>query len=225
VLVERAAASARATTTWAAALTDRLLARHGLVTREVVASEGITGGFGFLYPVLKAKEESGRIRRGYFVAGLGAAQFAAPLGLDLLRSLRDPSDESDVAVLAATDPANPYGATLPWPSGAPTDGGRGPTRTVGATVVIVDGALVGYLARGDRVLFTFLPDAEPERSKVARALSIALINRARAGVDAPRGMLIEEVDSVEPSGHPLAPFLVQAGFAPGAMGFRATFEK
>ena len=86
-----------------------------------------------MYPVLKAMEESGRLRRGYFVAGLGATQFALPGAVDLLRSLRDEPDEAEVAVLAATDPANPYGATLKWPA-ASLDGrgvrpGRGPTRT------------------------------------------------------------------------------------------------
>ena len=122
-------------------------------------------------------EEHGRIRRGYFVAGLGATQFAMPGALDLLRSLRDAPDDPEVVVLAATDPANPYGAALRWPkkpadhdaasgaaSGASADAGRGPTRSVGATVILVNGALAAYLPRGDRQLVTFLPDAEPDRS-------------------------------------------------------------
>ena len=88
-------------------MTQQLLARHGVLTREAVTTEAIPGGFGVVYPVLKAMEESGRIRRGYFVAGLGATQFALPGALDLLRSLRDAPDEAEVAVLAATDPANP----------------------------------------------------------------------------------------------------------------------
>ena len=128
-------------------------------------AESISGGFGVVYPVLKAMEEAGRLRRGYFVAGLGATQFALPGALDLLRSLRDTgpaaplsSDATETAVLAAADPANPYGATLPWPPPRPTDAGRGPTRTVGATVVLVDGALAAYLPRGDRQLLAFLPD-------------------------------------------------------------------
>src|SRR4030095_8646910 len=77
------------------------------------------GGFGTIYPVLKGLEDNGRIRRGYFVAGLGATQFAMPGALDLRRSLRDAPDEVEIAVLAATDPANPYGATLKWPAFAP----------------------------------------------------------------------------------------------------------
>src|SRR5260221_632798 len=86
-----------------------------VLAREAVAAESIPGGFGIVYPVLKGMEETGRIRRGYFVAGLGATQFAMPGALDLLRSLRDARDEVEVAVLAATDPANPYGATVKWP--------------------------------------------------------------------------------------------------------------
>src|SRR5206468_7544568 len=84
-------------------------------TREAVSAETVPGGFGLVYPVLKAMEEAGRVRRGYFVAGLGATQFALPGAVDLLRSLRDAPDEPEMAVLAATDPANPYGATLSWP--------------------------------------------------------------------------------------------------------------
>ena len=152
----------------------------------------------------------------------------------------------DVAVLAATDPANPYGATLKWPSKQPppsglrsqskpdsarsavsaaNDAGRGPTRSVGATVVLVDGALGAYLARGDRQLTVYLPDAEPQRSRVGRAVSRALIERARAGGDAPRGMLIEEIDGVPPAAHSLAPYLAKAGFIGGALGFQATFKR
>ena len=187
-------------------------------------SEASPGGFGVVYPVLKAMEESGRIRRGYFVAGLGATQFALPGALDLLRSLREPSagvsDLVEVAVLSATDPANPYGATLRFPSSA----ARSPARIVGATVILTDGAIAAWLARGDRQLVTFLPDSEPDRSKRARAIAQVLIDRARSGVDAPKGMLIEEIDGLPPSAHPLAPFLAEAGFIGGALGFQATFH-
>jgi ATP-dependent Lhr-like helicase len=235
-----------ATTKWAAALTQQLLARHGVLTREAVAAESIPGGFGIVYPVLKAMEDTGRIRRGYFVAGLGATQFAMPGALDLLRSLRDARDEVEVAVLAATDPANPYGATVKWSTkkqpqssqssqsqafsagSAPSavhESGRGLTRSVGATVILVNGALGAYLARGDRQLITFLPEAEPDRSKVARAVARVLIDRARAGGDAPRGMLIEEIDGAPPSQHPMAAFLAEAGFIGGALGFQATFRR
>jgi ATP-dependent Lhr-like helicase len=239
------------TTRWAAALTQQLLTRHGVVTREAVAADGVAGGFGIVYPVLKGLEEHGRIRRGYFVAGLGATQFAMPGALDLLRSLRDAPDGVEVAVLAATDPANPYGAALKWPTRRPTQNtqntpntpstqkdqrsagsagsaliggaGRSPTRSVGATVVLANGALAAYLARGDRQLVTFLPDAEPDRSKVGRAIARVLIDRAREGGDTPRGMLIEEIDGAPPPRHPLSRLLMDAGFVAGAMGLRATF--
>jgi ATP-dependent Lhr-like helicase len=187
-------------------------------------SESSPGGFGVVYPVLKAMEESGRIRRGYFVAGLGATQFALPGALDLLRSLRDSSAGTDedarVVVLSATDPANPYGSTLKFPA----SGSRSPARIVGATVILVDGAIAAWLARGDRQLVTFLPEGEPERTKQARAIAQVLIDRARAGDDSPRGMLIEEIDGRPPAAHPLAPFLAAAGFVGGALGFQATFH-
>ena len=169
-------------------------------------------------------EESGRLRRGYFVAGLGATQFALPGALDLLRSLRSSGDEPEVAVLAATDPANPFGATLRWPkkgAAETPDAGRGPTRSVGATVILVDGALAAYLARGDRQLATFLPDDEPARGRAARAVARTLIDRARVGdADTPRGMLIEEIDGRPSERHPMAPYLVEAGFVAGAKGFQ-----
>jgi ATP-dependent Lhr-like helicase len=234
-------------TKWAAAVTQQLLARHGVLTREAVSAEAVPGGFGIVYPVLKGMEEHGRLRRGYFVAGLGATQFAMPGALDLLRSMRDTPDEVEVAVLAATDPANPYGATLKWPtrkqppsaqstpsnafsadsasSAVNVDGGRGPTRSVGATAILVNGALAAYLARGDRQLLTFLPDADPDRSKVARAVARVLIDRARTGADTPRGMLLEEIDGVPPSRHPMSAFLSEAGFVAGALGFQATYRR
>jgi ATP-dependent Lhr-like helicase len=258
---------AAAATRWAAASAQQLLARHGVLTREAVMAESLPGGFGTVYPVLKAMEESGQLRRGYFVAGLGATQFALPGALDLLRSLRDgnraEADEregAECAALAATDPANPYGATLKWPASAafaasarqapfaafaassghasvaasspasleadaPSPAGRGPTRSVGARVVLVSGGLVAYLARGDRQLLTWLPEAEPERSRAGRAVARALIDLARSGGESPRGMLIEEIDGSPPANHPLAPFLIGAGFLLGAMGLQATFPR
>ena len=223
-------------------MTQQLLARHGVLTREAIGAEAVPGGFGVVYPVLKGMEENGRIRRGYFVAGLGATQFALPGALDLLRSMRDAPDEVEIAVLAATDPANPYGGTLKFPAFAaeasPAGASAGqarrevaeraarrPTRSVGATVILVNGALAAYLARGDRQLLTFLPEAEPTRSKVARAVAHVLIDRARSGGDAPRGMLIEEIDGVAPSQHPMGTFLGEAGFVAGALGYQATFRR
>jgi ATP-dependent Lhr-like helicase len=120
-----------------------LLERHGVLTREAVRGEGTPGGFAAVYPVLRAMEEAGRIRRGYFVAGLGGAQFAVPGAVDRLRRFRDAGD--DTLVLAATDPANAYGLALAWPV-------RGPQRAAGAYVVIISGNASVYLERGGHSL-------------------------------------------------------------------------
>jgi ATP-dependent Lhr-like helicase len=215
------------TTTWATGLARQLLARHGVLTREGLQTESVPGGFGILYPVLKVMEDNGQIRRGYFVAGLGAAQFALPGAVDLLRSLRDrgpterlagEDDGPEIALLSATDPANPYGATLKWPASS-----SGPTRSVGASVILVEGALAAYLARGERQLITWLPEAEPQRSNAGRAIARVLLERARSGGDAPHGMLLQDVDGAQPADHPLARFLLEAGFVSGALGFQATY--
>jgi ATP-dependent Lhr-like helicase len=126
----------------------QLLERYGVLTREAALGEGLEGGFAGVYPVLKALEERGRVRRGYFVAGLGAAQFALPGAVDRLRSHRESGASS--LVLAATDPAQPYGASLPWPE----SDGR-PARAAGAHVVLIDGALAAYLERGGHSVTTF----------------------------------------------------------------------
>ena len=133
----------------------QLLDRQGVVTREAVKAEGVTGGFAGVYPVLRALEESGRARRGWFVAGLGAAQFALPGAVDRLRAERSVDAESStrVLVLAATDPAQPYGAALPWPER--TVGSGRPSRSAGAYVVLADGACAAFLERGGKVLIVF----------------------------------------------------------------------
>ncbi|HEY2813603.1 MAG TPA: DEAD/DEAH box helicase [Acidimicrobiales bacterium] len=145
----------------------QLLERYGVLTREAALAEGIEGGFAGVYPVLKALEERGSVRRGYFVAGLGAAQFALPGAVDRLRSFRERGSAGDTVVLAATDPAQPFGASLPWPEHA--DRGR-PARTAGAHVVIIDGHLAAHLERGGHSLVTFGVDgwASALRELVAR---------------------------------------------------------
>lgn len=141
------------------AQTLQLLDRYGVLTREMALAEGVVAGFAGVYPVLKAMEEQGQIRRGYFVAGLGAAQFATHAAVDRLRQFRstdrdafgDAADPSEPPfVLAATDPAQPYGAALPWPD----HDGR-PTRSAGARVVLADGHAVAWLDRSGRSLVTF----------------------------------------------------------------------
>ena len=216
-LAERAAASRAAATQWAAATAQQLLTRFGVVTRETVAAGAVAGGFPVVYQVLKAMEDAGRIRRGYFVAGLGGAQFATPAAVDRLRALRDPPETPRSHVLAATDPANPYGAIVRWPSVSSTDEtpGRGPTRSVGARVVIVDGALAGYLRRSERELLLWLPDAEPTRTQVAREVACALRRLA-----ARRGMLLEQIDGREAGTHPAAAVFTESGFGRTTMGLQ-----
>jgi len=220
-----------AATEWATAMAQQLLTRHGVITRETVGAESVAGGFSAVYQVLKAMEDAGRIRRGYFVAGLGAAQFAMPAALDLLRSMRDAPEESRTVVMAATDPANPYGALVKWPDVASPQStidvpasGRGPTRTAGALVVLVDGRAAAYLRRGERELLLFLPDAEPSRSHVGREIARILFQLA-ATREGRRGMLIADINGAPATTHPAARLFVEEGFAVTAMGIQARTEK
>lgn len=200
----------------AAALAQALLARHGLLAREAVHAEGAPGGFTAVYEVLKGMEQAGRARRGYFVAGLGATQFALPGAEERLRALREvPAGPapSPALVLAATDPANPYGATLPWPA----QGAVRPQRAAGAEVVLRDGRLIGWLAHG--ALATFLAPDEPERGHDARALARALAGRLDER--ARRAVLVERIDGAEARASPLAPHFAEAGFSSGQRGLLA----
>ena len=148
------------------ALAETLLDRHGVVTRGPVVAERAPGGFAAVYRVLTAFEETGRCRRGYFVEGLGAAQFAMPGAVDRMRAMQSAAERradcdpgTPALVLAATDPANPYGAALPWPERpgeVPT--GHKPGRKAGALVVLVDGDLVLYVERGGKSLLTWTDD-------------------------------------------------------------------
>ncbi len=150
------------------ATAERMLERHGVVTRGAVVSERTPGGFAAVYKVLSAFEDSGRCRRGYFVEGLGAAQFGTAGAVDRLRTFAEVSagpgdewrDESkpEAVTLAATDPANPFGAALPWPE-REASGGHRPGRKAGALVVLVDGALTLYVERGGKTLLTWSDDA------------------------------------------------------------------
>jgi ATP-dependent Lhr-like helicase len=193
------------------ALAQQLLARYGVVVRETAAVESLPGGFSAVYPVFKGMEEAGRIRRGYFIAGLGASQFATAGAIDLLRSFRDESDDPETVMLASTDPANPYGALVKWPA-------QGPMRNVGSSVILVDGALAAYVGRGEKQLQTFLPDDEPRRSLVEREIAKSLARIVEGG--GRRALLVTEIDGEAVSKSPLAPFLAEAGFAPTAMGYQ-----
>ncbi len=209
------------------ALALQLLNRYGVLTREAVAAENIPGGFSAVYDVLKALEESGRIRRGYFVAGLGATQFALPAAVDLLRQLRNepPAEKPEFVQLAATDPANPYGSVLRWPDLPVAEEGseaapRILTRAAYAEVILRNGQLVAWLRRNNPNLLVFLPADEPERSQVAAGLAHFLCargqERLRAGSH--HGALITTINGQQAAVHPMARFLMDAGFHPGPLG-------
>jgi ATP-dependent helicase Lhr and Lhr-like helicase len=213
------------------ALALQLLNRYGVLLREHVAAENVPGGFSAVYDVLKALEESGRIRRGYFVAGLGATQFALPAAVDLLRQLRTapPEEKPEVVQLAATDPANPYGSVLRWPElpVAEEDSESAPrvlTRAAYAEVILRNGQLVAWLKRGNPNLLVFLPAEEPERSKTAAGLAHFLCTRGQERLRGAnhhagqQGVLITTINGQPVAAHPMARFLMDAGFHPGPLG-------
>ncbi|MEM7339533.1 MAG: DEAD/DEAH box helicase [Actinomycetota bacterium] len=199
----------------------QLLERYGVLTREMALAEGAEGGFAGVYPVLKEMEERGQVRRGYFVAGLGAAQFALPGAVDRLRDERraelpaepdpwsDHADEPEPAgplVLAACDPAQPYGAALPWPD---TEGR--PSRATGAYVVLSDGVPLAFLERGAKSIAVFA-GAEEDPSWVAGLASLVADGRVRSiEVQKVNGMPTAEVPAI-------ADLLSAGGFRPGYKG-------
>jgi len=202
------------------AVTEQLLERHGILTRGALASERVPGGFAGIYPVLKAMEESGRCRRGYFVDGLGGAQFALAGAVDRMRSLVEVGDATSTAVLAATDPANPYGAALTWPDRtarqSPDGSSRGAARAgrkAGAVVVLVDGRLVLYVEKGGRTLLSYSED-----EAILRPAIDALVLAAREGL---LGKLaVEKADGESVLDSPLAEALVDAGLRLTSRGLR-----
>jgi ATP-dependent helicase Lhr and Lhr-like helicase len=203
------------------AAAEGLLDRHGVVTRGAVVSERTPGGFAAAYRVLSTFEESGRCRRGYFVDGLGAAQFGTAGAIDRLRSyLRTtPPDKPESVTLAATDPANPYGAALPWPvSAGSTTGATGhrPGRKAGALVVLVEGELAVYVERGGRTLLTFGDD--PETTAVAIDALGTAVRRGALGK-----LTVEKADGVSVLGQdsePIRRALESAGFIATSKGLR-----
>ncbi|MCY4665501.1 MAG: DEAD/DEAH box helicase [Acidimicrobiaceae bacterium] len=194
-----------AATESALARAHQLLDRYGVVTRETALGEGQEGGFAGVYPVLKALEERGEARRGYFVAGLGAAQFALPGAVDRLRGARSPEPDDPPVVLAATDPAQPYGAALAWPESP----GR-PARTAGAHVVLVGGVPAVMLERGGRSLVTF-PGSD--HTEVWIEAVIGLVKDGRL-----RKLEIAKVDGKPIRETPWAARLEEAGFTSAYKG-------
>jgi ATP-dependent Lhr-like helicase len=203
------------------AAAEGLLDRHGVVTRGAVASERTPGGFAAAYRVLATFEESGRCRRGYFVDGLGAAQFGTAGAVDRLRSYvrTTPPDKPEAVTLAATDPANPYGAALPWPvSTASANGttGHRPGRKAGAVVVLVEGELALYVERGGRTLLTFSDDEEVSAAAI-EALGTA-VRRGALG-----RLTVEKADGASILGQdsePIRRALEAAGFVATSKGLR-----
>jgi ATP-dependent Lhr-like helicase len=191
-----------------------LLDRYGVVTREAVAAEGIDGGFSAVYPILRALEEAGRIRRGYFVDGLGAAQFSLAGAIERLRSVREAgrdAAERTVHLLAAADPANPYGAALAWPRRGEDDK-RPLQRAAGAYVVLVDGLAALYVDRGAS-LQTLPASDEPETAEAAARALAALIADGRV-----RELVITKVDGEPVTSSPFRDRLLAAGFTAGYRG-------
>ncbi len=198
-----------------------LLDRYGIVTRGSVVAEDVPGGFAAVYRVLAAAEEAGRVRRGYFVEGLGASQFGGTGAIDRLRALSKPITglaRPTALVLAASDPANPYGAALAWPAHEPGPGetrGHQPGRKAGALVVLLDGDLVLYVERGGKTLLSWSVDPNV-LGPAADALADA-VHRGALGK-----LTVEKIDGapVLGSSHPLGQALAQAGFHLTPKGLR-----
>ena len=196
-----------------------LLERYGVLTRDAVAGEALDGGFSAVYPVLRALEEAGRIRRGYFVDGLGAAQFALPGAVDRLRALRDLPGETSgdhgriVHLLAAADPANPYGAAIAWPRRGTADKRPYP-RAAGAYVTLVDGAAALYLERGGTSLVVLPAGDEPAVLAAALRSLADLVADGRV-----RELVIGKVDGEPVATSPHRDALLGASFAAGYRGY------
>ncbi|WP_329405138.1 ATP-dependent helicase [Nocardia vinacea] len=203
------------------ATADTLLERYGVLTRGSVQNEGVPGGFALMYRVLTEFEDRGRCRRGYFIDSLGGAQFSTTDVVDRLRSFDTERTRpgtggqrrSTAFALAASDPANPYGAALPWPKGPSEGAGHRPGRKAGAIIVLVDGELALYLERGGKTLLTFTEDLNVRQ---AAATALADLVRDRR-VDS---LVIDRVDGETVHGNTFAGFLTEAGFSATPRGLR-----
>ncbi|TQK51458.1 ATP-dependent Lhr-like helicase [Streptomyces sp. SLBN-118] len=202
------------------AIARTLLDRHGVVTRGAVAAEGVEGGFSATYRILSAFEDSGQARRGYVVEGLGAAQFAMDGAVDRLRAAATARDRADTqtapqaVVLAAADPANAYGAALPWPE-PPTGAGHKPGRKAGSLVVLVNGELTLYMERGGKTLLAWATDPDsPALHAAAGALAQA------AGAGALGTVTVERTNGIPALTSPLGRALESAGFHATPRGLR-----
>jgi ATP-dependent helicase Lhr and Lhr-like helicase len=226
-LIRQRMAAAPSATEWSAAISQQLLVRHGIVMRETAVAETIPGGYNSIYPSLRTMEESGWIRRGMFVSGMGAAQFALPAAVDILRSLRVDPPVPEAVFVSATDPANPYGSLLPWPRTA-TESNDARTaddnpmlaRASGAGVILIDGTLGAYFRRRNPAVRIFLPEQEPERTHYAQELAkklaaLAVRRQTRRG-----GLLIGTINGAPAREHLIARYLEEAGFVNTTLGFQ-----
>jgi ATP-dependent helicase Lhr and Lhr-like helicase len=211
-------------TQWSANISQQILQRHGIVMRETAIAENIPGGYTTIYPALKTMEDSGWVRRGMFVAGLGAAQFAMPAAVDMLRSLRIDPATPEVLHLAATDPANPYGTLISWPkvegeSDEPLTH-HSMARSAGASVILINGQLAAFLRRRNPALRVFLLESEPEHSLFARELAKKLAELAIRRLNLRQGLLIGEINNAPAREHFLASYLEDARFVNTVLGYQ-----
>jgi ATP-dependent Lhr-like helicase len=193
-------------------LVERLLLRHGVLVREAIKAGGIVGGFSTIYEVLKVMEDNGRVRRGYFVEGLGAAQFVQPGLEERLRGERYVQAESRAVLLASSDPASPFGLSLGWPSASAR-----PMRAPGANVIIgADGRVLAWIARRERSVLTFFRESELEREEDARIVADTLRRAVERG--ARRAYLIARIDGEDAERTVLGRALIHVGFHASARG-------
>ncbi|MFD5418154.1 ATP-dependent helicase [Streptomyces sp. NPDC127069] len=195
------------------ALARTLLDRHGVVTRGAVAAEGVEGGFSAVYRILSAFEDSGQARRGYVVEGLGAAQFAMDGAVDRLRAAEKNPPPLAAVVLAAADPANAYGAALPWPE-PPAGATHKPGRKAGSLVVLVDGELTLYLERGGKTLLAWPEPGDPRLA----AATAALVTASRSGTLP--DLTVERINAAAALTSPVGQALETAGFHATPRGLR-----
>lgn len=220
-LVQQRMAALASPAEWSAGVARQMLVRNGIVMRETAAAENVPGGFAAIYPALKTMEQSGWVRRGMFVAGMGAAQFASPAAVDMLRSLRRPADRPETVHLAASDPANPYGSLLPWLENRPEHSpAHAMSRAAGASVILANGQLAAFFRRRNPDIRVFLPEDEPDRSQVARDLAQRLADVAIRRQTRRSGLLIGMINDAPAADHFLAPFLEASGFVLTAVGFQ-----
>jgi ATP-dependent Lhr-like helicase len=207
--------AARSLTARQTAVCEQLVRRYGVLVRTAVSRELVEGGFSALYPILRAMEEAGRVRRGYFVAGMGGAQFASPGADEVLRRERRPSEphEDNVVVLAASDPANAYGSILKWPATQVEN--AQPQRSSGARVFLLDGELIGYLGRAGNHLLMFAPEDPNDESLWHEKLVRALVRLAKEGTP----VMIGQVNGEAAGLSPLAKVFLRHGFTPTSRGY------